>query len=123
MYIGNGKARKEALGDRYAEVQAEVNRRYKVGKFHKGGIVGGNREALALLKPNEVILKPEWADGINKLAKMARQKENVITTNSTVIEVKGDLVKLEANIKDKTDAEYLTKRIEKVLKDKLNIKK
>lgn len=95
----------------------------QIPKFHEGGIVGGNQEGFALLKPNEVVLKPEWADGINKLAKMARQTENTITTNSTVIEVKGDLVKLEANIKDKTDAEYLTRRIEKVLKDKFNIKK
>lgn len=95
----------------------------QIPKFHEGGIVGGNQEGFALLKPNEVVLRPDWADGITKLAKMARQKENAITTNSTVIEVKGDLVKLEANIKDKTDAEYLTKRIEKVLKDKFNIKK
>lgn len=95
----------------------------QIPKFHEGGIVGGNTEGFALLKPNEVVLRPDWADGINKLAKMARQTENTITTNSTVIEVKGDLVKLEASIKNKTDAEYLTRRIEKVLKEKFNIKK
>lgn len=95
----------------------------QIPKFHEGGIVGGNQEAFALLKPREVILKPEWADGINKLAKMARSKENQITSNSTVIEVKGDLVRIDANIKNKTDAEYLTKKIEKTLKDKFNIKK
>ena len=95
----------------------------QIPKFHEGGIVGGNQEAFALLKPNEVILKPEWADGINKLAKMARNENNPITNNSTVIEVKGDLVRIDANIKDKTDAEYLTRRIEKTLRDKFNIKK
>ena len=95
----------------------------QIPKFHEGGIVGGNTEGFALLKPNEVVLRPDWAEGITKLAKMARQKENAITTNSTVIEVKGDLVKLEASVKDKTDVEYLTRRIEKVLKDKFNIKK
>ena len=95
----------------------------QIPKFHEGGIVGGNTEGFALLKPNEVVLRPDWAEGITKLAKMARQKENAITTNSTVIEVKGDLVKLEASVKDKTDVEYLTRRIEKALTDKFNIKK
>ena len=95
----------------------------QIPKFHEGGIVGGNKEAFALLKPHEVILKPEWADGINKLAQMARNEQNPITNNSTVIEVKGDLVRIDANIKDKTDAEYLTRRIEKTLKEKFNIKK
>ena len=77
----------------------------QIPKFHEGGIVGGNKEAFALLKPHEVILKPEWADGINKLAKMAKNSENPITNNSTVIEVKGDLVRIDANIKNKNDAE------------------
>lgn len=95
----------------------------QIPKFHEGGIVGGNQEAFALLKPHEVVLKPEWADGINKLAKMARNQQNPINNNSTVIEVKGDLVRIDANIKDKTDAEYLTRRIEKTLKEKFNIKK
>ena len=94
----------------------------QIPKFHNGGIVGGNQEAFALLKPNEVILKPEWADGINKLAQLVRKDSGSIT-NSTVVEVKGDMVKIEANIKDKTDAEYLTRRIEKMLKDKFNVKK
>lgn len=122
---GNGQARRDALGGRYEEVQAEVNRRYKIGKFHDGGIVGGTREALALLKPHEVILKPEWAEGINKLAAMAKNSTNTnaMTTNSTVIEVKGDLVKVEAKIDSQASADYLTRKIEKTLKDKFNIKK
>lgn len=94
----------------------------QIPKFHEGGIVGGTQEAFALLKPHEVILKPEWADGINKLAKMAKANEGPIS-NSTVVEVKGDLVRIDAKINDKTDAEYLTRRIEKMLKDKFNIKK
>lgn len=96
----------------------------QIPKFHEGGIVGGTQEAFALLKPHEVILKPEWADGVNRLVKMVKNNQNPITNNnSTVIEVKGDLVKISANIKDKTDSEYLTRKIEKMLKDKFNIKK
>ena len=66
---GNGAARKKALGSRYAEVQAEVNRRYRIGKFHSGGKVGGTKEAYALLKPHEVILKPEWANSLERMMK------------------------------------------------------
>lgn len=95
----------------------------QIPKFHEGGIVGGNKEAYALLKPREVILKPEWADGINKLAKMARQVENPLSATNTKVEVKGDLVKINANIKDKNDADYLTRKIEQTLKNKFNIKK
>lgn len=100
-----------------------AGRTLEIPKFHEGGIVGGNKEGYALLKPDEVILKPEWADGINKLAQMAKNRENPINTTNTVIEVSGDLVRIDANIKDRTDAEYLTKRVEKMLKDKFNIKK
>ena len=95
----------------------------QIPKFHNGGIVGGNQEGFALLKPQEVVLKPEWADGINRLAKMARNMDNPISASNTTIQVKGDLVRIDANIKDKTDAEYLTRKIEKMLKDKFNIKK
>lgn len=95
----------------------------QIPKFHEGGIVGGTQEAFALLKPHEVILKPEWAAGINKLAKMAKTGDVSIGGRSTVVEVKGDLVRIDAKINDKTDAEYLTRRIEKMLKDKFNIKK
>lgn len=95
----------------------------QIPKFHEGGIVGGNVEGFALLKPKEVVLKPEWAEGINKLAQMARTKDNPITNNSTVVEVKGNLVHLDAKIDNRTDADYVVKKVEKVLKDKFNIKK
>lgn len=97
----------------------------KIPKFHEGGIVGGNKEAFALLKPNEVILRPEWADGINRLAKMAKQSttNNNIINQGTTIEVKGDLVKVEASVKNKSDIDLLTRKLERMLTDKFNIKK
>ena len=54
---------------------------------------------------------------------MAKNKDNPITTNSTVVEVKGDLVHLDAKIDNRTEADYVVKKVEKVLKDKFNIKK
>lgn len=98
----------------------------KIPKFHEGGIVGGTQEAFALLKPNEVVLKTEWAASLNRMMKYF---DNITTGNTTsitngpTIEVKGDLVKIDANIKNKSDVDLLTRKIEKVLTDKFNIKK
>lgn len=96
----------------------------KIPKFHNGGIVGGNQEGWAILKPNEVVLKPEWADGINRLASLVKnnQTSNIVSSGPTIT-VKGDLVRIDANIKNKTDAEFLTKKVEKMLESKFNIKK
>lgn len=98
----------------------------QIPKFHEGGIVGGNQEAFALLKPNEVILKTEWAASLNRMMKYF---DNVTTgktngfTNNPVIEVKGNLIQIDADIKSKSDVDYLERRIEKMLKSKFNIKK
>lgn len=96
----------------------------KIPKFHNGGIVGGNQEGWAILKPNEVVLKPEWADGINRLASLVKnnQTSNIVSSGPTIT-VKGDLVRIDANIKNKTDVEFLTKKVEKMLESKFNIKK
>ena len=94
------------------------------GKFHGGGKVGSQTEAFALLRPNEVVLTPEWASGMNRLVKSINDgtfNGNNGTTNN--IDIQGNLVNLEANIKNKQDADYLTERIEKILKDKFNIRK
>lgn len=99
----------------------------KIPKFHEGGIVGGPyKESLALLKKGEVVLRTEWAASLNRMMKYF---DNITTGNTTsitngpTIEVKGDLVKIDANIKNKSDVDLLTRKIEKVLTDKFNIKK
>lgn len=95
----------------------------KIPKFHEGGIVGGNKEGFALLKPKEVVLKPEWAEGINRLAKMAKQSNTNIVGPSTKVDVKGNLVNIEANVRNQTDINQMGKKIEKILEDKFNLKK
>lgn len=98
----------------------------QIPKFHEGGIVGGNQEAFALLKPNEVILKTEWAASLNRMMKyfdgVTTGKTNSFG-NNPVIEVKGNLIQIDADIKSKSDVDYLERRIEKMLKSKFNIKK
>lgn len=99
----------------------------QIPKFHEGGIVGGNnKEGYALLKSREVVLKPEWAASLNRMMKYfdgVTMNGLPIASNEPRIEVKGDLVKVNANIQNRNDADYLTKQIEKMLKDKFNIKK
>lgn len=93
-------------------------------KFHGGGIVNSQREGMALLRPNEAVLTPEWAAGLNKLVKKINDGDfNGNSSVSNQIDVSGNLVNIDANIKNKQDVDYLTERIEKVLKDKFNIRK
>lgn len=93
----------------------------QIPKFHTGGEVIGDEEGFALLKPKEIILTPEWASGMKKLTKMV--DNNQFPGPSTVNNIKGNLVNIEATINNKADADYLTKKIEKVVANKLNIKK
>lgn len=98
----------------------------KIPKFHEGGIVGGKKEGYALLKPEEVVLKPEWSKSLNRMMKyfdnVTLGQKNGIAAES-VIEVKGNLIQIDADIKSKSDADYLERKIEKMLKSKFNIKK
>ncbi len=98
----------------------------KIPKFHEGGIVGGNKEGFALLKPNEVVLKPSWSASLDR---MMNYFDNLSSNNRTsiangpTINVDGDLIKVEASIKNQSDINKLEKKLEKMLKDKFNIKK
>lgn len=44
-------------------------------------------------------------------------------TNGPTISVKGDLVKIEASVRNQTDIDLIGRKVERVLKDKFNIKK
>lgn len=98
----------------------------KIPKFHDGGIVGGNKEGFALLKPKEVVLKPSWSASLDR---MMNYFDNLSSNNRTsiangpTINVDGDLIKVEASIKNQSDINKLEKKLEKMLKDKFNIKK
>jgi TP901 family phage tail tape measure protein len=98
----------------------------QIPKFHEGGIVGGNQEAFALLKPNEVILKPEWSASLNRMMKYfdnVTAGNTTSITNGPTINVDGDMVKIEASVRNQSDIDAIGKKVEKVLKDKFNIKK
>ena len=96
------------------------------GKFHGGGKVGSQTEAFALLRPNEVVLTPEWAKSMGRMMKyfdnITEQNLSGINNNSS-ISVEGNLINIEANIKNRSDVNYLEEKLEKMLKDKFNIRK
>ena len=96
----------------------------QIPKFHEGGIVGGSEEGYALLKPHEVVLKPEWSASLDRMMKyfdnVTQRKE--INNNST-IEVSGNLVNIQANVRNQTDIDSIGQKVEKVLREKFNIKK
>ena len=99
----------------------------QIPKFHEGGIVGGNyEEGLALLKKGEVVLKPEWSASLDRMMhyfdNLSSNRQASITSGP-IINVDGDLIKIEANVKNQSDIDRLERRLERMLKDKFNIKK
>mgnify|MGYP001623627501 CR=1 FL=1 len=44
-------------------------------------------------------------------------------SNSPTIEVSGDLIKIEASVRNQNDINNIGRQVEKILKDKFNIKK
>ena len=98
----------------------------QIPKFHEGGIFGGVTEGLALLKKGEVVLKPEWSVSLERMMHYfdnLSSNNQIGITNGPTINVDGDLIKIEASVKNQSDIDRLERRLEKMLKDKFNIKK
>ncbi len=98
----------------------------KIPMYHKGGIAEGDPESLALLKKGEVVLRPEWSASLNRMMKyfdnIAQGKTQGINNNST-IEVSGNLVNIQASVRNQSDIDAIGQKVEKILKEKFNIKK
>lgn len=94
----------------------------RIPKYHDGGLTGGYGEFQAKLIPNELVLNPEWTKKLKRIIDKTSVTQNTFN-NGTSINVEGNLVELNAEIKDHADAQYTVKLIEKTLKDKFNIKK
>lgn len=98
----------------------------QIPKFHEGGIYAGGDEGLAILKRGEMVFKPEWTASITRMMKYldnVRTGNTTNVTNGPTISVNGDLVKIEASVRNQNDVDVLGRKIEKILKDKFNIKK
>lgn len=97
----------------------------QIPKFHEGGMFQA-KEGFALLKQGEMVLKPEWTQSLLRMMKYFDNvsKGNITNiSNGPSIEVNGDLIKIEASVRNQTDINNLEKKLDKMLKDKFNIKK
>ena len=98
----------------------------KIPMYHRGGIFSGTEEGLALLKKGEWVLRPEWSNSLNRMMKyfdnVTQGKVEVISSGSR-IEVEGNLVNIQATVRNQSDIDAIGQKVEKILKDKFNIKK
>lgn len=103
-----------------------VGQKLKIPKFHGGGIFSGTEEGLALLKKGEWVLRPEWSNSMNRMMKyfdnITQGKVEGISSGSR-IEVEGNLVNIQATVRNQSDIDAIGQKVEKILKDKFNIKK
>lgn len=113
------------LGSTGGSLASQLKKR--AGRFHGGGKVGTNTEAIAIVRPNEVVLTPEWAAGLDKLVAQVNKGETITNNSSSVnnsITVDGNLINLEGvKFNSREDAKIITDVVEKVLRNKYNIKK
>lgn len=116
----------EQSGGYEATAAALRDRLNKIGKFHGGGLVNtAAEEALAIVRKNEVVLRPEWAAGLDKLVQQINNGGSLNnTSNNTNVNVYGNLANFDAiKVNERKDVANVEKLITQVLKDKFNINK
>ena len=106
--------------------KVKKGQKIKIPTFHSGGIFSGTEEGLALLKKGEWVLRPEWSNSLNRMMKyfdnVTQGKVEGISSGSR-IEVEGNLVNIQATVRNQSDIDAIGQKVEKILKDKFNIKK
>ena len=100
-----------------------AGRQLRIPTSHTGSKVIS--DGIVELQAGETVLNMDWARGLDRmLGQFARNENNTNNiTNGSTINVDGDLIKVEANIEDKTDAAYFSKRLFREMESKFNIKK
>ena len=71
-------------------------------------------------------MNPSWSNSLNRMMKYfdgVTKGETTNITNGPKIEVEGNLVNIQATVRSNSDIDLIGKKVEKVLKDKFNIKK
>lgn len=99
-----------------------AGRNLKIPTSHTGSKI--IKDGLVELQAGETVLNMEWAKGLDKMLNEFNKNSlpnNTINKGNT-INVTGSLIDFDANIEDKTDAVYLSKRLTRELSQKFNIK-
>ena len=99
-----------------------AGRQLKIPTSHTGSKI--TKDGIVELQAGETVLNMKWAKGLDRmLGQYAKSTGTTNISNGSNVSVKGDLIKIDAKLEDKTDIEFLSKKILRELKDKLNIKK
>lgn len=94
-----------------------------IPRSHSGNEIGGTTEGLSILRPNEIVLNPEWTKGMKSFLN-DYQNGRINTGNVTSIEVQGNLVNMDGvEIKDRKDVDYLKDTVIREVEKKLNVRK
>lgn len=93
----------------------------KIPKSHTGSKV--IKDGLENLQAGEIVLNTKWARDMDRmLAAYANNSKNGNTINNgNTVNVKGDMVKIEANLQDKSDINTLTRKVKKTLERQFSI--
>lgn len=97
----------------------------KIPSSHTGSKVLG--DGLVNLQAGEIVLNTKWARDLDRMLEAyARPSSNNTynnSTNSTAnnVNVKGNMIQIDAKIEDKSDINTLTRKIERTLKKKFDI--
>ena len=96
----------------------------KIPSSHTGSKV--LKDGAVELQAGEVVLNTKWARDLDRMLEQysrtsTNNTQNTINQGST-LNVKGDMIKIEANIEDKSDINTLTRKMERALAEKFSIK-
>lgn len=94
----------------------------KIPQAHTGKKVLGN--GMVELQKGEVVLNTKWARDLDRMLEMYSRpsSSNTVNNNGNNVTVKGDMIKVEAKIEDKSDINTLTRKIRNELKNSFSIK-
>lgn len=101
-----------------------AGKKLKIPKSHTGSRI--IKDGLVELQAGETVLNMDWAKGLDKMLgnfNKNSSSDSSVINNGNTLNVKGDLIKVEAKIDDKSDAAYFSRRMVRELENKFNIKK
>lgn len=93
----------------------------KIPKSHTGSKI--LQDGLVNLQAGEIVLNTKWARDMDRMlnAYANSTKNGGTVNNGNTVNVKGDMMKIEATIEDKSDINTLTRKIKKTLEKQFSI--
>lgn len=94
----------------------------KIPKSHTGSRV--IEDGLVELQKGEIVLNTKWARDLDRMLDLytGKAQSNKTVNNGNTVNVKGDMVKIEAKIEDKSDINALARKVSKNIEKKFDLK-